>query len=163
MSEAAEIHLWGRMIGAVSLDEGAPTAVFQYTPAFARSSIQLAPLMMPLRPEPFAFPALSHESFKGLPGLLADSLPDRWGSALIDTWLAGQGRSPGSASSVERLCYVGARAMGALEFRPTRGPQGSPVEEIQIQTLVSLASEILSEREESIASFKGRSRGRGTA
>ncbi|MGA8746570.1 MAG: type II toxin-antitoxin system HipA family toxin [Solirubrobacterales bacterium] len=154
MSEAAEIHLWGRMIGAVSLDEGAPTAVFQYTPAFARSSIQLAPLMMPLRPEPFAFPALSHESFKGLPGLLADSLPDRWGSALIDTWLAGQGRSPGSASSVERLCYVGARAMGALEFRPTRGPQGSPVEEIQIQTLVSLASEILSEREEFIASLR---------
>lgn len=154
MSDSAEVHLWGRMIGAASLDEGVPAAVFQYDPAFARSAIQVAPLTMPLRAEPYAFPALSYESFKGLPGLLADSLPDKWGNALIDTWLAGQGRSPGSASAIERLCYIGTRGMGALEFKPIKGPESSPVEDIRIEALVKLASEILSERDEFIASLK---------
>lgn len=112
MSDAS-VYLWGRRIGAVSLVEGQPAAVFQYEPEFARSAIQVAPLTMPLRVEPYSFPALAYRSFKDLPGLLADSLPDKFGSALIDTWLASQGRPPQSADSVQRLCYIGSRGMGA--------------------------------------------------
>lgn len=150
----AEVNLWGRKIGAVSLIEGQPAAIFQYEPEFARSAIQVAPLTMPLRVEPYSFPALSYESFKGLPGLLADSLPDKFGNALIDTWLASQGRPPQSADSVERLCYIGTRGMGALEFEPVKGPHGAPVEDIRIEALVKLASEVLSKREQLVASVK---------
>lgn len=153
MSDAG-VNLWGRTIGAVSLLEDQPAAIFQYEPEFVRSAIQIAPLTMPLRAEPYSFPALSYESFKGLPGLLADSLPDKFGNALIDTWLAAQGRSPQSADSVERLCYIGTRGMGALEFEPIKGPRRSPVEDIRIEALVKLASEVLSEREQFVASVK---------
>ena len=143
----AEIRLWGRTIGAVSLEEGQPATTFQYDPEFARSGIQIAPLMMPLREAPYNFPALSYESFRGLPGLLADSLPDKFGNALIDVWLAQQQRSAGSFDAVERLLYTGNRGMGALEFVPARGPRATKSEEVHIDALVKLASEILSNRE----------------
>jgi serine/threonine-protein kinase HipA len=147
MSEHAAVRLWGRTIGAVLLEDGEDTAVFQYTPDFAAGGIEVAPLTMPLRPAPYAFPALAYETFKGLPGLLADSLPDRYGNALINRWLAGQGRKPESASAVERLCYMGARGKGALEFTPTKGPDPTEEEDIQVADLVKLASQILSERD----------------
>ena len=114
----ASVNLWGTPIGAVSLDRDQPAAVFQYTPEFAASGIEVSPLTMPLRAEPYSFPALNPETFRGLPGLLADSLPDRFGNALIDAWLARQGRTPESFDAVERLCYIGRRGMGALEFAP---------------------------------------------
>lgn len=148
MSEDAEVRLWGRTIGAVSLEPGERTAVFQYEPEFSRSGIQVAPLTMPLRVDPYFFPDLSYESFKGLPGFLADSLPDRYGNALIDAWLARQGRRPESANAVERLCYTGTRGMGALEFAPVKGPDPSEDTDIQIAELVKLASAILNERDE---------------
>jgi serine/threonine-protein kinase HipA len=157
MSEDASVRLWGQMIGAVSLEEGAQAAVFQYEPTFARSGIQVAPLMMPLRPAPYAFPELSFDSFqafKGLPGLLADSLPDKYGNALINTWLAGQGREPESANAIERLCYTGRRGMGALEFEPVKGPRTSADEDIDIGALVELASQILTDREDFVASLR---------
>jgi serine/threonine-protein kinase HipA len=153
MSSVAEVRLWGRSIGAVSLEDGDDTAVFQYTPEFARSAIQVAPLAMPLRPEPYAFPTLAHESFRELPGLLADSLPDRFGTALIDVWLASQGRSPESFDVVERLCYIGARGMGALEFAPARGPRPSATRDLEVSDLVQLATEVLTERAQLIASL----------
>jgi len=108
---------------------------------------------MALRTEPYAFPALNPESFHGLPGLLADSLPDRYGQALIDAWLAGQGRTPESFDSVERLCYIGRRGMGALEFAPSSGPSPSRSHDLQVSELVELASEVLSRREELVASL----------
>jgi serine/threonine-protein kinase HipA len=157
VSEYTTVRLWGRTIGAVSLEEGARAAVFQYDPEFARSGIQVSPLTMPLRPEPYSFPGLSLDSypaFKGLPGLLADSLPDKYGNALIDTWLASQGRRPESADAIERLCYIGKRGMGALEYEPAMGPQASAAEEIQIGALVELASEILAHREDFVASLR---------
>jgi serine/threonine-protein kinase HipA len=147
MSEDAEVNLWGRTIGAVSLEPGESAAIFQYDPVFTESGIEVAPLTMPLRNEPYTFPELSYKSFKGLPGLLADSLPDRYGNALIDTWLARKGRAPESANAVERLCYTGRRGMGALEFAPVKGPNPSVDAEIQIAELVELASSILSERD----------------
>src|SRR5215469_14286700 len=118
MATVAEVRLWGRTIGAVSLEEGAQTAAFQYDPAFVASGIQISPLTMPLSSRVYQFASLSVVSFHGLPGLLADSLPDRFGHALIDAWLATQGRNPESFSAVERLCYIGVRGMGALEYAP---------------------------------------------
>jgi serine/threonine-protein kinase HipA len=147
MSEEARVRLWGRTIGAVLLEDGEETAVFQYAPDFATSGIQVSPLMMPLREAPYSFPALSYETFRGLPGLLADSLPDWYGNALINRWLARQGRKPESANAVERLCYMGIRGRGALEFAPVKGPDPTPDEDVQIAELVELASAILSERD----------------
>ena len=141
MSEDAEVVLWGRTIGAVSLEPGEQAAVFQYAPEFVSSGIQVSPLAMPLRIEPYSFPELAYRSFKGLPGMLADSLPDRYGNALIDAWLARQGRDSGSASAVERLCYMGRRGNGALEYAPIKGPEPTVDEDIQIGELVELAAE----------------------
>ena len=90
----AEVQMWGRTIGAVSMDEGQDYAAFQYDPEFAGSGIEISPLVMPLSERVYAFPELPRITFHGLPGLLADSLPDRFGNALINAWLATQGRAP---------------------------------------------------------------------
>jgi serine/threonine-protein kinase HipA len=143
----AAVTLWGTRIAAVSIEPGARYATFQYDPAFARGGVQVAPIQMPLRTEPYRFPGLPADAFAGLPGLLSDSLPDRWGSALIDAWLAAQGRERASFDVVERLCYIGTRAVGALEFEPARGPSVSPTVDLQVGALVRLAGEVLAQRE----------------
>ncbi len=153
MTTVAEVRLWGRRIGAVSLEEGARTAAFAYDRAFQRSGIQLAPLTMPLGAEVWSFPELPWPSFQGLPGLLADSLPDRFGHALIDAWLAARGQTPGEFNAVERLCYVGVRGMGALEFSPIKGPRSRKASRIDVEELVALASEILGRRTDLASSF----------
>lgn len=158
MSTVAEVRLWGSAIGAVSLPDGESVAAFQYDPEFANSSIQLSPLMMPLRRLPYSFPALSERSFRGLPGMLADSLPDRYGNALIDAWLQAQGRAPESFNAVERLCYIGTRGMGALEYAPSRGPRRTPAADIEVAALVSLATEVLSRRRDLSVSLVGAER-----
>ena len=105
MTAIAEVRLWGRTIGAVALEDDGDVASFQYDPVFAgRSGIQVSPLTMPLSNSVFRFPNLPRNTFQGLPGLLADSLPDKFGNALIDAWLATQGRTPESFNPVERLC-----------------------------------------------------------
>lgn len=159
MSTVAEVRLWGTRIGAVALEDGNSIASFQYAPEFLASGIELSPLVMPLRPAPYTFAGLATETFHGLPGLLADSLPDRYGHALIDAWLAAQGRSPASFNAVERLCYVGLRGMGALEFHPVRGPRAARGHEIQVSALVELASEVLSDRAALVASLASGRRG----
>ena len=153
MSTVAEVRMWGRTIGAVALEDGAEMAAFEYDPAFARSDIEIAPLTMPLADRVYSFPALALQTFHGLPGLLADSLPDRFGNALIDAWLATQGRSPASFNAVERLCYTGRRGMGALEYAPALGPVARQANRIQIDKLVELASEILTQRNNLQVSF----------
>ncbi|MHA6288450.1 type II toxin-antitoxin system HipA family toxin [Maricaulis sp. CAU 1757] len=142
----AEVRLWGRMIGAVLWDPQRALGVFEYAPDFVRSGIQVAPLTMPLRPGPFDFPELGAESFKRLPGLIADSLPDKFGNALINRWLAGQGRAPDSFNPVERLCYTGRRGMGALEFEPATGERRADGGLVDIAPLVELAGRVLNER-----------------
>jgi serine/threonine-protein kinase HipA len=142
----AEVQLWGRTIGAVSLEEGREVAAFQYDRAFAASGIELSPVVMPLSERVYEFPALPRNTFYGLPGLLADSLPDKFGNALIDAWLATQGRTAGSFSAVERLCYTGARGMGALEFAPVIGPKPRKASKIEVDALVRLAGEVLTHR-----------------
>ncbi|MCK9510435.1 MAG: type II toxin-antitoxin system HipA family toxin [Pigmentiphaga sp.] len=142
----AEVRLWGRQIGAVVWDEGRELGVFEYDPRFLASGIEVAPLTLPLRSGVFDFPALSRDTFKGLPGLLADSLPDKFGNLLIERWLAEQGRPPDSMNPVERLCYTGSRGMGALEFHPARHERGEAGAPLDIERMVGLAAEILARR-----------------
>jgi serine/threonine-protein kinase HipA len=149
----AEVQLWGRTIGAASLEDGGRIAAFEYDPAFVQSGIQLSPLAMPLGDRVYTFPELPEWTFHGLPGLLADSLPDRFGNALIDAWLATQGRTPETFNAVERLCYTGARGMGALEFAPSIGPKPKSAKKIEIDALVNLASEVLTHRRNLKATF----------
>jgi serine/threonine-protein kinase HipA len=147
----AAVTLWGARIAAVSIDAGARHATFQYDPAFVRSGIEVAPVRMPLRAQPYRFPGLPQDAFSGLPGSLADALPDRWGTALVDAWLASQGRDRSSFDVVQRLCYVGTRGMGALEFQPAHEPAASGRADLQVDALVRLASELLAERAEFVA------------
>jgi serine/threonine-protein kinase HipA len=155
----ARIKLWGKSIGAVSWDESAGLAHFEYEPGFINSGIEVAPLTMPLAKQIYSFPALPGETFHGLPGLLADSLPDDFGNALINAWLAGQGRSPESFNPVERLCYTGDRGMGALEYLPSQGPSTSKSEPVDIEALIELAGNILTKRNTLQGSFAAELRG----
>ena len=155
----ARVDLWGTTIGAVSWDPERALGYFQYEPDFLRSGVELAPLKMPLSPEVYSFPALPRDGFHGLPGMLADVLPDRFGNALIDGWLAAQGRRPESFHPVERLCYTGRRGMGALEFAPALGPRAGRSEQLDVAELVALASAILSDRQAFSAQLEGAGRG----
>lgn len=151
----AVVNLWGRQIGAVLWEEDRQLGIFEYTPEFAGSGIQIAPLTMPLRTGVYDFPSLSRETFKGLPGLLADSLPDKFGNAVINRWLAEQGRTPESFNPVERLCYSGKRGMGALEFEPANNVQRSKGGKIDIAPLVDLANRVIADRQELSGTFEG--------
>ncbi len=146
MNPPIAVRLWGRTIGAVHQAPDTEYATFQYAPEFVPSGIQVAPLTMPLARHSYAFPQLARRSFDGLPGLLSDSLPDYFGNALIDAWLVRQGRSPRDFSPLERLCYVGTRGMGALEFEPATGPRDDDARTIEVAALVELASRILEDR-----------------
>lgn len=142
----ATVKLWGRDIAAVYWDTDKGCAFFEYEPDFQKSAIEVAPIKMPLSAQIYSFPSLGRESFHGLPGFLADSLPDKFGNALIDAWLAGQGRSPEGFNPVERLCYIGERGMGALEFIPTMRPGKHRSETVDVSALVDLATEVLKNR-----------------
>jgi len=148
MTTVAEVRLWGRRIAAVSVEGPGEIASFEYEPAFIGSGIEVAPLMMPLESRIYRFPDLPAAAFHGLPGMLADALPDAFGNAVIDAWLAAQGRLPDDIDAVERLCYSGQRSMGALEFRPARGPRSDASVPLQINALLELASEVLRSREQ---------------
>jgi serine/threonine-protein kinase HipA len=146
MTRLAEVKLWGKTIGAVALEPDSRIATFEYMPEFVDSGIELSPLVMPLSRKVYSFPYLPVETFAGLPGLLSDSLPDKFGSKLIDQWLATQNRSPDSMDIIERLCYTGSRGMGALEYYPSIGFKAKTSTRIQVDKLVELASEILTKR-----------------
>jgi serine/threonine-protein kinase HipA len=106
---------------------------------------------MPLRSQPYSLPGLPRDAFSRLPGLLADSLPDRWGTALVNAWLASQGRAESGFDVVQRLCYVGTRGVGALEFQPAREPAAPADADLRVEALVRLASEVLAQRAQFVA------------
>ncbi len=153
MAYVVEVQLWGRRIGALAWLEGEPAASFQYDPDFLGSRVQIAPLTMPLSSRVYSFPALARGTFHGLPGLLADALPDKFGHAVIDTWLARQGRSRESFGPLERLCYIGDRAMGAMSFLPALGPVSDDSGPLEVDALVKLANEVLGERKKICAAM----------
>lgn len=150
MISTCEVYLWGTRIGVIYQDDALSAGRFEYDLEFQKSGIELSPFMMPLSNRIFSFPELARtDAFHGLPGLFADSLPDRFGNAVIEQWLINHGRAASSFSAVERLCYTGKRGMGALEYVPATGIASS-YEDIDVNEMVSLASEILSNKEKAV-------------
>jgi serine/threonine-protein kinase HipA len=165
MVTKARVSIWGRTVGAVLWNEERQRAEFQYDAAFCRSGLDVAPIMMPLSQAAggatiFSFGDVRDETFRGLPGLLSDSLPDRFGEQILNAWLATQQRSPGSANPVERLCYTGRRGMGALEFEPAHHELEASSEALQVEELVRVANNVLYARE---AFATNRKKGRAEA
>ena len=145
MITLADIYLWGQHAGTVAWDESRQAASFEFTPEFASGPRDIAPLTMPVRQRQiYQFPSLSKDTFIGLPGLLADALPDAFGKALLDKWLASVGRT--FANPVERLCYQGKRSMGALEFVPAQDNYLEQGAKLEIDSLVEVAREVLDEK-----------------
>jgi serine/threonine-protein kinase HipA len=145
MITLADIYLWGQHAGTVAWDENYQAASFEFTPEFASGHWDVAPLMMPVRQRQiYQFPSLNKDTFIGLPGLLADALPDAFGKALLDKWLASMGRT--FANPVERLCYQGKRSMGALEFVPAQDNYLEQGTKLEIDSLVEVAREVLDEK-----------------
>lgn len=144
MIDTAEVILWGTRIGIIHKDKNKPYVSFEYDRNFLQSGIELSPFYMPLSSRVYEFPGLVGEAFHGAPGLIADSLPDKFGNKVIERWLYEQGMSLGDFNAIDRLCYTGIRGMGALEYRPAIGPIISKVEDVRIDKMVEFASEILS-------------------
>ena len=147
--DVAEVWLWGHRAGAVALDETG-IGVFEYDSAFLKLGLDVAPLMMPLSEarrghDLYSFAALNKETFKRLPGLLADSLPDKFGQAIVNAWLARRGRGPDDFSVIERLCYTGSRAMGALEYKPAIQQLDQPVG-VKFDEMIALIQDVMHQR-----------------
>ncbi len=143
----ANVVLWGTKIGTVMFNEKNGLSSFEYDSNFLDSGIEVSPICMPLSNRVYEFPELPRRSFHGLPGMLADSLPDKFGTAVIDAWLQSQGRTSESLNPVERLCYTGSRGMGALEYNPARSIGKEESQNVNIDQLVEVASNILKDRE----------------
>ncbi len=151
MIENAFVNIWDKRVGAIHWNSGTGVADFEFDPAFFQHRLDLSPLKMPIseaRGRIFSFPELAGSStFKGLPGLLADVLPDRYGNALINAWLARVGRPAGSMNPVEMLCFTGKRGMGALEFEPVVPKSAGQATKVEISSLAEVAQQILSGRQ----------------
>ncbi len=156
MVDVAEIKIWGHLAGALRWDNDQKLGVFQYDTLFLKKGIELAPLKMPLSggDKLYSFPGLRPQpgevssTFKGLPGLIADALPDRYGNQLIHAWLASNGRTPQSMNPVELLCFIGRRAMGALEFEPAKHKSEIESQALELESLVETAGAILNHRKQ---------------
>lgn len=146
MVDIAKVKLYGHDLGTFRWDERYGVAQFEYADSFVGQGIEPAPLMMPVREgRVYSFVDIGRETFKGLPGMLADSLPDTYGRALFDRWLSLTGRRSGN--SIEALCFLGKRCMGALEFEPAMDAPYNSNTQIEIDALVNVASEALSEKQ----------------
>ncbi|MEZ4788450.1 MAG: type II toxin-antitoxin system HipA family toxin [Flavobacteriales bacterium] len=148
----ATVTLWGLPVGLVVWDDTLHRARFQYDRVFTQSGLEVAPVMMPLAKardgeEVFTFGNLRDETFKGLPGLLADCLPDRFGDTLLNTWLKQQDRADGTANPVEKLCFLGHRGMGALEFEPSHAELEASSEALRVDELVRVARNVMMQKE----------------
>jgi len=145
--EAIKVTYHNHEVGAVSFDSNKGVGAFEYSPAFIKKGIELSPIKMPLSKQIYSFPELNFYTYKGLPGLIADSLPDDFGNTVLNAWAAAQGRSPNDITPLQRLQYTGKRGMGALEFAPATQLRGlNASQQIEIQSLVSIAQDILDSR-----------------
>ena len=146
MNETAEVYLWGTRIGIIHQPRGRRYASFEYDKNFLNSGIEVSPLKMPLASNVYEFPDLAGGAFHGLPGLVADSLPDRFGNAVIEKWLLSQDKSISDFTAIDRLCYTGKKGMGALEYVPVTADIEDTDEDINVQEMVRFASEVLNDR-----------------
>jgi serine/threonine-protein kinase HipA len=158
----AFVKIWGELVGAVAWDDAKGYAIFEYDSKFKAKGWDLSPLQMPIneRKSDYSFPALrkkpdpSIDTFKGLPGLLADVLPDRYGNELLNLWLAQQGRPLDSMNPVETLCFIGTRGIGALEFEPTTLKESKRTFTVEIDSLVDIARTLLTKKEAFITNLQ---------
>ena len=146
MINVVKVKLWGTIIGYFLLDESKRFITFEYDKKFLEFGIEVSPIQMPLSNKIYQFPDLINTSFRGAPGLISDSLPDKFGNAVIDAWLASQGRTSESFTVLDRLCYTGKRGMGALEYEPSNGEIRDADQEISIAKMVEFASEVLNKQ-----------------
>lgn len=155
MVDVAEVKIWGELLGAIRWDESQQLGYFQYDLKFIQKAWDLSPIKMPIAQGSriYSFPELrkgrneTEDTFKGLPGLLSDSLPDKYGNKLINTWLAQQGRPENSMNPVEKLCFIGTRGIGALEFEPAQIKTGTKSFSLELDSLVEVAKKMLNKRE----------------
>jgi len=154
MKVLVKVNIWGMTAGAAYWDERSRCARFQYTPEFAEKRIELAPIMMPLSDAIYSFEDLDRYAFRGLPGMLADSLPDKYGNTLIDMWIRRNKIDPNRFTPLDRLCYVGRRGMGALEYEPAVR-QNTKIGRIDIDLLSALAAEAVRDKEDVYAGLSG--------
>jgi serine/threonine-protein kinase HipA len=159
MITTAFIHLWNKRVGAIAWDTNNRLASFEYDPAFLNHNWNIAPLTMPIQGafgKVFSFPELrGTATFKGLPGMLADVLPDRYGNSLINAWLAKNGRPADSMNPIELLCFIGKRGMGALEFEPVLPKSNTSATKIELENLIQVAQKILSGRQDFVTHLSG--------
>lgn len=154
MVDVAEVKIWGELVGAIRWDEPQQLGYFEYASKFIQKGWDLSPIKMPITQGSriYSFPELrkgrneTEDTFKGLPGLLSDSLPDKYGNKLINIWLAQSGRPENSMNPVERLCFIGARGLGALEFEPAQIKSEAKTFSIELDSLVEVAQKMLNER-----------------
>ncbi|GHT56379.1 toxin HipA [Bacteroidia bacterium] len=155
MVNYAYVKLWEELVGIVSWDAVREVANFEYNPKFVAKGLELSPLKMPLQVgQVYSFPELNQETYKGLPGMLADSLPDKFGNTLINRWLAEQGRDADSYNPIERLLYQGKRSMGALEFEPAEKITQDTSTKIELEGLIQAACHALADKEQQSADLK---------
>lgn len=140
-----KVNLWGTPIGYLHQQENGLIG-FQYDTDFIGSGIEVSPIRMPLSKMTYSFPSLPEETYNGLPGMVADSLPDKFGNIVIRRYLDSIGRSGDDLSPLEKLCYTGKRGMGALEYEPAREVADINVK-VDIDALTKLAADILSNKE----------------
>jgi serine/threonine-protein kinase HipA len=140
-----KVNLWGQTVGYVAWDKERQIGKFEYEPEFITSKLNISPLQMPLGTKIYEFPNLKRETYKGLPGMLADTLPDDFGNAVVDSWLLRNNKNISEITSVDRLCYVGKRGMGALEYEPIYHNTTSAIP-VDVASMVELAQDILNER-----------------
>lgn len=147
MVEVARVNMFGMPVGTFRWDNSRNTALFEYVPEFIDKGFEPSPLMMPVRQgRVYSFGNIGEETFKGLPGMLADSLPDTYGRALFERWLSLTGHT--SSNPIETLCFLGKRCMGALEFEPAMDVRHNSQLTFEIESLVDVAKEALSEKEQ---------------
>jgi serine/threonine-protein kinase HipA len=150
----AKVKIWGAYVGAIAWDERNQLGSFEYSPDFLNKAWDLSPIKMPIARgrQVFSFPELRpgrgdvYDTFKGLPGLIADMLPDKYGNQLIDAWLVRQGRPSGSMNPIEKLCFIGSRGMGALEFEPSSQSTQNTAKKIEVSSLVDISRKMLDQR-----------------
>ena len=153
MVDVAQVYLFGRPLGAFRWDERYQVAEFEYDRSFIGKGVEPSPLMMPVREgRIYSFAGLNRDTFRGLPGMLADSLPDTYGRALFDRWLALMGRTSGNP--IESLCFLGKRCMGALEFEPAINIDNDSIQQFEIDSLVDVARDALKQKASFVTSLE---------
>ncbi len=145
--ETIQVNFQNHLVGAVSFNSETGLGAFEYASSFIQTGVELSPIKMPLKKQVYSFSGLGHDTFKGLPGLIADSLPDDFGNAVLNAWIASQGKQPDDITPLQRLQYTGKRGMGALEYAPaTKLKHLNASKQVELESLVGFAQDVLDSR-----------------